>query len=115
MKIRSGFVSNSSSSSFVCRTDNSVEDVEAELAALLQFYNAWMEEDEEYNEVFGEVVSMKPGFLPYTEQGWGIRKWEQANIDKSKLVIRSACDNTIPYSLWELIERKYNAFRIHRG
>ncbi len=41
MKIRSGFVSNSSSSSFIVNTEHSIEEVKNLLTILLDFYKQW--------------------------------------------------------------------------
>jgi len=55
MKIRNGFVSNSSSSCFICDVDMTPKEAKELLKIILDCYNTMMEEEEKYEDVFGTV------------------------------------------------------------
>jgi hypothetical protein len=87
MKIRNGFVSNSSSSSFVCSTEYSLAEVRAKLQFLIGAYNYLMD-----NEIylFDRVMI-------------------DQNKETGKVVITELYDNALPDSLYELIEDAFDA------
>jgi hypothetical protein len=119
MKIRNGFVSNSSSSCFVCQTgyccDNknyTIEETEGILQKILDFYNEIFGEDENFSEVFGEIKiadEKDMDSLEYYTRGW------DGDTIKGKILIYSCEDNSIPYEVFDIIENKFNAQRIHLG
>ena len=114
MKFRKGFVSNSSSSSFVCDISLSPEKVVEQLHTILHHFGQIMDRDYEYSDVFGEVFSTSEE-VPYSEISY-IEYCRATRGDlKDKVIIRSQGDNTIPYEMFDLIKNRFNAFRIHRG
>lgn len=107
MKIRQGFVSNSSSSSFVCNTNLSIDEVKEKLKSLLEFYNEFCKEDLEFDKIFG--------FIGLSQDKCEDSDYYTDEIGKDKFVICSKNDNSIPYELWDFIEKKFDAFRVHHG
>ena len=111
MKIRSGYVSNSSTSSFICETDLDPIQVKAKLIDLLEMYNDFMGEELFFDAVFEDPFIADSS---YCEGGWA-DYYKAVKAAKGKVIIHSACDNTIPDELWEFIIRKFNATRCHFG
>ena len=113
MKIRTGFVSNSSSSCFICNTNMTLMEVKGALVEMLEHDDEHDDDGEGYllyfDEVFQEPHIGNQGDVA-NYAGWGYTDRIIGNV-----LINSACDNTIPYSLYELIEEKFNAYRIHLG
>lgn len=97
MKIRPGFVSNSSSSNFII--DSTIDEVKTDLGILLCFWNAFYNENLQFDDVFEvRIVDKKlidDEDLPPSSLG--------------KVNINSAMDNSIPSLMCELIEDKYDA------
>ena len=114
MKVRTGFISNSSSSSFVCDVKSSLDEVREQLKSMLYHFNQLMGTEHEYADVFGEVISTSET-VPHSEIGYAECSWYTRDDLEDKIIIRSANDNTIPYELFDLICGKFDAFRIHRG
>ena len=54
MKVRAGFVSNSSSEAFLVNTEHSAEEVKAILEEMLAFYNKIMDKELSFNEVWDD-------------------------------------------------------------
>lgn len=110
MKIRQGFVSNSSSSSFICNTTFSVEKIQEMLQMLLNVYNECREFPLSYHDVFMDVGIVNKDYLPHWQN-------QYSKIRKSLgcKYIQSACDNSIPYGMYEFIEEVFNAERLHLG
>jgi hypothetical protein len=116
MKIRQGFASNSSSSSFVCKTDLSIKEVKRELESMISHLGAVMKEDYIYDEIFGDIVKTEKEINQ--AESWYVNNdgdWARKRFAEASIIIRSASDNTIPYYMHEIIEEKFDAFRIHRG
>ena len=117
MKTRTGFVSNSSSSSFVCDTKKSITEVNEDLKVLLDFWNKWMPEhwdsddltERKFEDVFGEIFIADEKHEKMMTEDW------QYEEPAGRLIIRSADDNSIPCEMFELIERKFNGYRNHLG
>jgi hypothetical protein len=111
MKLREGHVSNSSSSSFICRTRKTPEQVEKILKTMLNHYNALTTKNLDFADVFKK---------PYVASKSGIHTmWQDHFADfktcAGRVVIDSVEDNSIPYVLEEIIEERFDATRYHRG
>ncbi len=110
MKTRQGFVSNSSSSSFICDVAMTPQAVEAELHKMLDAYN----ETHGYGLLFEDVFSTPYIATESTHEGWQ-EYYPQLGKSSGKIVIDSVEDNSIPYDLFDEIERKFKATRSHLG
>jgi hypothetical protein len=135
MKIRSGFVSNSSSSSFICNRfvgENGEyaipfdeKEIERKLQVIFKFcfesgiLNAkrWEEchgAKPTYSAMFGRIAKLgKSDFIKFKKEWFeddDYLKW-----NKYMFVIDSAGDNSIPYEVFEVIKGLFNAERIHLG
>jgi len=115
MKIRKGFVSNSSSSSFICQVDISPERALEILEKILSCYNDVFGIDRGFHDVFEVPFIAEEGYL----KDWIMddHEYENEKIRSApgKVVIESAGDNSIPYCLFELLEDRFDAIRIHLG
>jgi hypothetical protein len=109
MKIRMGFVSNSSSSSFICYNPTvTVEQASELLHQLLDSYYKFFGDEEErrsFEDVFQEPF-ISNGKLNETSTTW---EGDAYNPPKGALVINSASDNSVPYLLNEWIEERFRA------
>lgn len=112
MKIRTSHVSNSSTDSFICRNDYSIEQTAEFLKVLLDFYNEWSGENLEFGDAFR---------VPWrgTEECYQLHKEFASELEREdivgKVIIQGVEDNSVPYSLWDLMDRKFNTIRIHLG
>lgn len=127
MKIRIGFVSNSSSEAFICGQYNyrdikkyTPEEVEDILRKMLQLYVEVMEMHNPDN--YSKDYSFEHTFrdIRYiTEQDVReMKDWDveinRENIGK-EVIFYSADDNSVPYGLFDLLERKFGTQRVHLG
>ena len=120
MKIRNGFVSNSSSSCFICNYDGKGKDYTVEeaitiLEVMLDFHNKMLNEnayDDHFDDMFGEIYVGEEG------DSGVLRGWEEYHDVKQthgRLIISSSSDNSIPWYMQDIIAEKFNATRLHLG
>jgi hypothetical protein len=124
MKIRTGFVSNSSTSSFVCDTEMSLSEIKLKLKMIVDFARNM---DLISPQSFFKDIFKKP-FIADKKYAKNISHYIEVYKDNSlidisnkkedifgKIIIESASDNTIPYELFDLIEFIFKGERIHLG
>ena len=122
MKLRSGFVSNSSSSSFVCNkysTDYNHFKASAMIVVkekLLKIFDCMkgleiITQNTKFEDVFQEPRKATKADIKELNEGWS------ANLkyNNEMYLINSTGDNTIPHEFFELIEYLFDADRIHLG
>jgi len=112
MKIRMGFVSNSSSEAFICRSGHSVKETKTILQEILVFYNKMFGTNYTFYETFEEPVVATKNNIDDLKENWSMTITPE---DYTSVIIYSATDNSIPYSLFEIIEEKFEAKRLHLG
>lgn len=106
MKNRLGYVSNSSSSSFIVCDDRPIEEVESFMKKLVEFYGeSIFTEDDYYVQLIDSEFA----------ENYRSSKWTEEPIVAGRVMVRSSSDNSIPSELFEILETKLNAFRIHHG
>jgi hypothetical protein len=123
MKIRSGFVSNSSSSSFICDTKFSIAHVKEKLEKIWDMYKELYEDsedeyrrrkaEEKFEDIFGDVGRVTNDYL--RDSGWRKHYKEELKGQNGNIYIESVCDNSIPYELYDIIVTLFNAERLHLG
>lgn len=111
MKIRNGFVSNSSSEAFICNTDLNIKEVKEILQKILNFYNDIFNENITFEETFKNPEICTEADLSYLK-GWS---YKYNKDDLTKVIIYSETDNSIPYCIFDIIENKFGAWRYHLG
>ena len=119
MKTRDGFVSNSSSSCFVCNTLKyrtktiALDEVEEKAKIIFDFASkiGLLEPNVTYHDVFMEPRKATEDFI--AELNADLDAGLTYNPDM--IILQSAKDNSIPWSLFELIEDIFHATRIHMG
>jgi len=113
MKIRLGFVANSSSEAFICNTKFSLSEVKEKLEKIVETYNSLFNTNILFDEMFKYPIILDE------KDEKTIYIWEQAigNLKKhyGKIFIESSAhdDNSIPFCLLELIEELFEADRYH--
>lgn len=114
MKYRTDFVTNSSSSCFVCQINTSVEEVREKLQELLDFYNKFGNDNLSFGEVFEEPYVYTENMIPKGKDAQ--YAWQyQCQDSVGKIIIESKDDNSIPCEMFEFIETKFNTYRQHLG
>ena len=112
MKIRTGFVSNSSSSSFVCNTKLPLNKVVEKMELILEMYKKLLDVkpdapdalDLKFENVFQDPrIGTEADNQLYREYN-ALERLYPDNTSVGKVIINSTSDNTIPYPLFELIE-----------
>lgn len=132
MKIRSGFVSNSSSEAFICgygytgkdykrytpkQAKEILKKILSSFEEILRMYNPDIHTDETYFSYKFEKAFKSPHYITQKDieemENWD----EKINPDSigKDLIIYSRDDNTIPWGIFEIIENKFNARRVHLG
>lgn len=113
MKIRNGFVSNSSSSSFICSTKLNLDQVKNKLDIMVEMYNRLYNAKETFDDMFEyPYVISKTNIEGYKER---ISYFGGGSVSIGDIIIDSAGDNSIPWMLHTAIEDLLNANRIHLG
>lgn len=110
MKIRAGFVSNSSTACFICEAKYPITEAIKILEKILDFYNELFEEKLLLDEVFKE-----PFFGTKEDEKKYVEGWEYHGKVEGKLIIEGAGSNSVPYDLQELICSKFKADYLHLG
>jgi len=119
MKIRLGFVSNSSSEAFICPKDmnldlDQVKDILEEMVnAYNSIYGLYGEEERKdlsFDDMFQEpkMIDSKDMKILKDFDYW-------TTPTKEQIIIYSMDDNSIPYGIVELIESRFQADRVHLG
>ena len=136
MKIRKGFISNSSSTSFVIdyyvekKDRTSLKEVKETVDRIIKAYNIIYKTKLQKKRTFtigkitDEIIKARIDFereYAYDDKGeWGpqpISKDRKKAIEnqKGKIIINSVEDNSIPYLMQEMIENVLNADKWHWG
>lgn len=118
MKIRQGFVSNSSSSSFICNSyvsnRNVVFDKQQVIDKLHIIYKAARELEileVPYEDVFRDPYKATKNHITALNKDWGTNiEW-----NNKMFIIDSVYDNSIPSEFFDLIESLFMAERVHLG
>ena len=112
MKLRNGFVSNSSTASFICQADFTVEQAKDILEKMLIYYRELMGKKLDFYDVFKEPrIGTKKCYNYHAN--WTHHPDRDEII--GRLIIQGADDNSIPFSLFMLIEEKFEAKHYHLG
>lgn len=114
MKIRTGFISNSSTSCFICAkwgtNKYNIKEITEILQKMLDFYNDMEGENLSFKRVFEKPKKATKEDIELLD-GWDV---PESDV-KGKTLIYGSDNNSIPYLLFGLIEAKFNAERIHLG
>lgn len=107
MKTRYGFVSNSSSSSFICFGDKSKHEIEGIMSKIVKSAKLL---DIPFSNDDYEVAIADKEYVDYIEH------WRNnTNLSVGDVIIKSTDDNSIPSELFDLIENLTKSDRIHLG
>jgi hypothetical protein len=113
MKIRSGFVSNSSSSSFICSTKMNLDQVRNKLNIMVEMYNRLFDAQETFDSMFEDpYVISRINIEGYKKT---ISYFGGGRVAIGDTIINSTDDNSIPWMLHTAIEDLFHANRIHLG
>ncbi len=114
MKVRIGFVSNSSSEAFICGVWGTkkfgVKKTINILQKMLDLYNDLEKRKLSFDRAFQTPRKATQEDIDLLKD-WDVPEYKV----KDKLIIYSKEDNTIPHLLFGLIEYKFDAERIHLG
>ena len=120
MKIRSGFVSNSSTSSFICGPGVTVEKA-AKAMKKIEELSIDLGKITGHNEVLSQrdytIFIAKEDYLnrSYLEDRTPEGDYIREARGEERVVVQETKDNAIPYGLNELIEEYLDAYRIYLG
>ena len=120
MKIRKGFISNSSSSSFICdyylfyEKTYTVEETKKILQKIIDFYNDIEGLNLSFEEIFQQPYIGSKKDVKKLDDFFG-REDSRHKRANNKIIINSIKDNSIPYLMIGIIEAKFDAFRFHLG
>lgn len=110
MKLRYGFVSNSSSSSFICDTNLTLDEVKEKLVKMVDFYNDIFGFDTSFSSIFKSPTLVDDEFIDNALKYLGNNQHIIKKVigKQGKVLINSASDNSIPYFMIILIETLFN-------
>lgn len=133
----SDVITNSSSEMFVCDTNKTIERVRKDLESMLKCFNETNDMDYSFDDVFEvprratkedqdsaitydtyrkeQLESLKKDGLSMIAIALGNDKEGKIPTVGKTVIIQSESDNTIPYELFEQIERTFKASRYHLG
>lgn len=120
MKIRYGFVSNSSSGSFIFPKSMTCDDIDQKLSMLIEFANKIEQTDKyTFESIFGCSFPMDEVYirtisneLPESEE---IGKKGLVEKYNGLCVVTTSGDNSVPFWIHNLLCDKLGALYIHRG
>lgn len=118
MKLRKGFVSNSSSSSFVIDpkyVTKGLDDIQKKLEMLLDFYNKFHGKSLKFEDVFEEPFVLYEENYDLSNQFAGNSSEWDIRAPKGSVIINSTGDNSIPWEIMQWIEWGMLATRYHLG
>jgi hypothetical protein len=122
LKIRTDFVTNSSSSCFVVETGENVRQVKKALQKILKGYAIMLDGDVlPYNGIFQEPYVYTEEM--YDDNAEEAKQYGEENLfwqyqseqNIGKVIVMSASDNTVPWDICEIIERRFKTRREHLG
>lgn len=116
MKIRTGFVSNSSSSSFIIDSLKfTIEEVKEKMEVMRELFNLTGKEE-------GSCVFLEEDYAVFIAseeyEKEMIKEWGEYYNYKdcaSKIILNSTKDNSIPYELFDFIENAFDCSRYRLG
>ena len=118
MKIRKGFVSNSSTTSFICEVDFGPEKMKQLLQELVDFYNKWCGKEYKFEDIFKDPYTGTEEDVQFFDDFFG-KAYRDDYHDHSKangnIIIMGTEDNSVPYGLHEFISTRFKCTHIHLG
>lgn len=109
MKIRDGFVSNSSCSSFLVKDNRSEREVKEIMGKIVDAWNTVSENEQKCYDHDWEVVTLS------AEDVKDIKDYYGVDCHENQIMIKSASDNSIPYGIVSLLEHVRWLKYFHRG
>ncbi len=111
MKIRAGFVSNSSSEAFICNSGHSIKETKIILQEIITFYNKMFADNLDYYDIFEDPkIATKEDIKMLDDYSYTPKP-----EDYTSVIIFSAGSNSIPYVMFEIIDKKFESWRVHLG
>jgi len=117
VKTRNGFVSNSSSSSFIVMTNHTEQEIRDILQKMITFHNDIYGKSLQFSDIFLEPTLVDENILKLLKEFDSdiLERHKREDLIGKKFEIRSASDNTIPYYMHLLISQVFNSENTHLG